>query len=498
VKILRAHQIKELDAYTIAHEPVAAIDLMERAATALAEWVYNHHSFNTPCCIIAGPGNNGGDGLALARLLHASGYPVRVVLCLIGTSRSSDCQVNLDRLQRLPGISIHHLQDQDTWPEIQPAELIIDALFGYGINRPITGYWADFINYLNALPNRRLAIDIPSGMFPDGPSSGTSFQANDTLSFETPKFAFFFPENQQRTGRFHLLLIGLHQAFLASLSTPHQYIDQAIIRDLLRPRRTFDHKGTHGHALLMVGSQGKMGAAVLAARAAIRSGVGLLSLHIPATGNDVLQTAVPEAMTFTDNAPLPDVKSFKAIGAGCGWGQSSDKAALLRALISSGQQRLVLDADALNLLAQSPEWLAHLPEGSILTPHLKEFERLFGPSANSFERHALQRSMAEKYRIIIVLKGAFTCIASPDGAWFNSTGNPGMAKGGSGDVLTGLLTGLLARAYPPIEAAILGVYLHGLAGDLAAEKHNMEAMCAGDIIGELGAAFKAIYKEYND
>jgi NAD(P)H-hydrate epimerase len=495
VKILQAHQIKALDAYTIAHEPVASIELMERAAGALADWIHAHHHYSRPCCILAGPGNNGGDGYALARLLHALGHTVRVIRCHIGATMSQDAQTNRARLQALGAIPLLEQHEQDAWPEIAAEELLIDALLGYGLNRPITGYWAEFIDYLNGLSCRRIAIDIPSGMFPDGPTTGTSFHAEATLSFELPKFAFFFPENQHRLGRFQLLPIGLHQEYLSTIPTDYQYTDRTLVRRLLLSRQLFDHKGSYGHALLLAGSPGKMGAAVLAAGACIRSGAGLLSVHCPAAGNNILQTTVPEAMTISSEEPVPDFNAYKSVAAGCGWGQSPDKAALLRALISSGQSRLVLDADALNLLALEPGLLAHLPKGTILTPHVKEFDRLFGPSDNSFARHTRQRQMAEKYQIIIVLKGAFTGVASSEGVWFNSTGNPGMARGGSGDVLTGLLCGLLARGYDPLSAAILGVYVHGLAGDVAARQHGMEAMCAGDLLSAFGAAFKAIQEE---
>ncbi len=496
MKILTADQIRALDAHTIANEPVASIDLMERAALAFVNWFTTKFpDTDRPVCIVAGPGNNGGDGLAVARMLHQRFYTVHLYRCHIGASVSEDFQANWERLPEWDPISVTALREGGPLPEFPPAAVLIDAIFGSGLNRPLSGYWGALIHHINAAPLTRVAIDVPSGLFTDAPSQGACVEAHFTFSFELPKLAFFFAENQHRVGEWATGSIGLDKSFIGQSETPYFYLDRAMIKPMLRSRSRHDHKGTFGHALLLVGSYGKAGAAILAAQACLRSGAGLVTAHVPHSAYWAMQTAVPEAMVSGDPGAhfltkLPDLNPYSALGAGCGWGQEPATAQVLRKLIESSKKPLVLDADALNLLAKDQELLYRLPEGCILTPHPKEFERLFGTAANGFERNDLQRRMAEKLNAVIVLKGAHTCIACPDGAcYFNSTGNPGMATGGSGDVLTGIITGLLAQGYAPVEAALLGVYLHGLAGDLAANEMGFEALVAGDLARYLGKAF---------
>lgn len=502
MKILTAEQIRALDACTIAQEPISPIDLMERAALTFVHWLTGRfNDTDRLVCIFVGPGNNGGDGLAAARLLHQRSYNVYLYRCHIGSAVSDDFQANWERLPAQDTIPVTDLHSGDPMPDLPKGALLIDAIFGSGLNRPLSGYWAELIAAINAAPVIRVAIDVPSGLFTDGPSEGACVEADHTFSFELPKLAFFFAENQHRIGEWTTGSIGLDASFIGQSETPFFYLDRPMVQPLLHTRRRHDHKGTFGHALLLMGSYGKTGAAILAARACLRSGVGLVTTHVPHSAYWPLQTAVPEAMVSGDAgeyflSTLPDLKPYNAIGAGCGWGQETVTAQMLRQLIESRRQPLVLDADALNLLAKDQELLYRLPENSILTPHPKEFERLFGTAANGFERNALQRRMATALNVIIVLKGAHTCIAAPDGAcYFNSTGNPGMATGGSGDVLTGIITGLLAQSYPPLEAALLGVWLHGLAGDLAARDLGYEALLAGDIVDYLGAAFQYLHQQ---
>ncbi len=499
MKIFSAAQIRAWDAYTIAHEPIASIDLMERAALAFVHWFTSRFpDADQPVCVLVGPGNNGGDGLAIARLLHQRLYTVSLYRCHVGAQVSADFQINWERLPQWDAITVTHLHEGDAMPQLPSGVILIDALFGSGLNRPITGYWAKLIQHLNALPLTRVAVDVPSGLLTEAPTEGVCLHAQHTFSFELPKLAFFMPENERRVGQWEVGSIGLHPGFMAEEDTPYRYTDAAVARALLRPRRRFDHKGTFGHALLLAGSYGKVGAAVLAAKACMRSGAGLTTVHAPACAYTILQTAVPEAMVSVDVqadciSTLPEVKAYHAIGAGCGWGQAPVTAQALRQLLEQCASPLVLDADALNLLAQDAALLARLPRDTILTPHPKEFERLFGATANAFERLALLRRKAQELGAVIVLKGAFTCVASPDGICrFNATGNPGMATGGSGDVLTGILTGLLAQGYPPVDAAVLGVYLHGLAGDLAARALGEEALVAGDLNRWLGKAFREL------
>ena len=500
MKILSAEQIRALDAHTIANEPIASIDLMERASLTFVHWfVQQFPDKDRPVLVLAGPGNNGGDGLAVARLLHRRFYTVSVWRCHIGTSVSPDFQVNWERLPTEGGaVEVSHLHAGDPLPACPKDAILIDALFGSGLSRPVAGYWADLILDCNQAPLTRVAVDVPSGLFTDGPSEGAVLEAHHTFSFEMPKLAFFLPENQQRVGEWHFGSIGLDAARLAEMETPYHFVTAELARNLLKSRRRFDHKGVFGHVLISAGSYGKAGAAVLAVRACLRSGVGLATIHIPRCAYSILQTAAPEAMALTDEheycvSEMPDLSPFSAIGAGCGWGQDELTAKALQQLLEQATQPVVLDADALNLLAKHPEWMKRLPENCILTPHPKEFERMFGPSGNGFERLELLQKKAVELGLVIVLKGAFTCVASPEGScFFNTTGNPGMATGGSGDVLTGIITGLLAQRYSALDAAVLGVYLHGLAGDLVAAQKGQESLIAGDLIEMLGAAFQQI------
>lgn len=499
MKLFTTEQIRAWDAYTIEKEPVASFDLMNRAAAAFADWCAEiYPDTERPVCILAGTGNNGGDGIAVARLLHRKFYTVKVLVCAFSGKRSADFDAQIEALPPNKAVDIEWLRSADQFPQISPDTLLIDALFGSGLTRPLEEPWETLISRLNELPNEKIAIDMPSGLFADRHSSGPCLAATRTFSFQTPKLAFFFPENAARVGVWAFGDIGLHPQYAGVTETPYHFVLPGDARALVQPRPKFAHKGTFGHALLINGSLGKMGAAVLSAQACLRSGVGLLSLHTPGCGYAILQTQVSEAMCHWDVSQehwseLPDLKPFDAIGAGCGIGTDPKTAQALKRLIQSAKVPLVLDADALNILAKHPNWFSFLPAGTILTPHPKELERLFGPAANDFERLALLRQKAQEHQINIVLKGAYSVTACPDGScWFNSTGNPGMATGGSGDVLTGILTGLLAQGYAPKDACKLGVYLHGLAGDLAAAEKSQQGLVAGDLVAFLGKAWLAL------
>jgi hydroxyethylthiazole kinase-like uncharacterized protein yjeF len=500
MKILSADKIRELDQYTIQKEPIASIHLMERAAGKFVDFLLPLLPDEAVIYVFCGPGNNGGDGLVAARLLRLIGFSIKVFVCRIGSGTSEDFSSNMDRLQDLGNVPINRLDNGEPFPEIPAQAVIIDAIFGSGLNRPVEGYWAGLLEYLNERGRLRVSVDVPSGLFTDSATEGASFQAHHTFSFELPKLAFLFPENSRRVGKWSFGSIGLHPEGLQQLDTNNFYIQKEQIRSLLRPREAFSHKGTFGHALLICGSYGKMGAAVLAGAACLRSGVGLTSLHVPKSGYSILQTSIPEAMTSIDPdeeafSSLDEVEldDFSAIGVGCGWGLSDKTAKAFEKLLEKAQSPIVIDADALNLLSQDKKLLEKVPEGSILTPHPGEFRRLFGESPNDFDRNNKQREAAEKYNLNILLKGAYSCLATPEGnCYFNSTGNPGMATGGSGDVLTGLLAGLLAQGYSPLETALLGMYIHGLAGDIAAESTAQEALTAGDIYRHFGKAFKRV------
>lgn len=501
MKILSAEQVRKLDAYTIEHEPIPSINLMERASQTFVQWFTElFPDEDQPVLIFCGVGNNGGDGLATARMLHHRFYDVRVYRCKISSSVSDDFQTNFDRLPTYKSVPVHEIEKGDPLPEIPENAILIDAIFGSGLNRPVTGYWAEVLQHLNQQPNPRVAIDVPSGLFADEHTSGVSFQADYTLTFEMPKLAFLFPENQDRAGDWTVRGIGLHPDFVERAETPFFLLDEPMIRRLLRPRKKYDHKGTFGHARLIMGSYGKVGAAILAARACLRSGAGLVSIHAPKCAYEILQISVPEAMVSVDRhqfflSEIPDLTGFDAIGVGCGLDQKKTTREALRLLLEKAETPLVLDADALNIIAAEPALLERIPKGSILTPHPKEFERLFGKAEHDFARNELQRAKARELEIVLIVKGANTCIADARGdCYFNATGNPGMATGGSGDVLTGIITGLLAQGYNSLEAAQLGVYVHGLAGDLAAEALEHESLIASDIIERLGRAFRQLHE----
>ena len=501
MEILSAEQIRAWDEYTMLQEPIASIDLMERAVASCYSWLEKNGYVGRSFAIYCGKGNNGGDGLALARMLSDADCSVTVHILEFGFLGTDDFQINLARLHQTP-VEVRFIQGVDNFHPVAPGDILVDALLGSGLNRKLEGIAASLVDHLNQSGNEIIAIDIPSGLFVSRSSRGnTVIRATHTLSFQCCKPAFLMPENAVSVGSVHILDIGLHPGFLQQVSKEAELLDPVIIRAIYKPRLVFAHKGNFGHALLVAGSFGKMGAAVLGARACLRSGAGLLSVHVPGCGYPILQTAIPEAMVFVDTderihtAFEGDPSGYSAVGAGPGIGTEGRTVEFLRDLLGRNSKPMVLDADALNIIASSADLWERVPPYSILTPHPKEFERLFGPSGDDYAQVELAREMARERQCIIVLKGHYTFIAMPGGkGYFNSTGNPGMAKGGSGDVLTGILTGMLSQGYSPGEAALLGVYLHGLAGDLAASTWSQESMLASDLVEQLGGAFEQVSK----
>lgn len=496
MKILFAKQIQALDQYTIAHEPIASIDLMERASSACTSWLFEHYR-SREFAFFCGGGNNGGDGLAIARLISELGAKVQVWCVSSSGIASAEQQINFHRLAEI-GISVQTILHQDQFPELDQNTVVVDALLGTGLTRPLEGLLQETVCYLNGLSCARVAIDIPTGMFAEAENEGHGsavFKADHTLSFEVPKLSFFLPSMASFVGKLHILPIGLDAQFIAEQKSAFSFLQEEDIAHLLRTRNSFAHKGTFGHSMIIAGSYGKVGAAILATKAALRSGSGLVSAFVPKCGYALLQSSAPESMAMTANEEnflkgIPDLTRISAIGIGPGIGQESATGELLMHVLKNTSVPLVLDADALNLLAANPDWIQAIPKGSILSPHVKEFERLFGEQKSALARLLRQQEVAQELGIYIVLKGHNSSIAFPDGRiFFNSTGNPGMATGGSGDVLTGLLTGLLAQSYTSEHAILLGVYLHGLAGDFARDQHGEEAMIASDIIEHFGSAF---------
>ncbi|TDH28884.1 NAD(P)H-hydrate dehydratase [Segetibacter sp. 3557_3] len=492
MKLYSAGQIRDWDRYTIENEPVSSIDLMERAAGMCTKWIRNQPFDNKRFKIFCGKGNNGGDGLAIARHLAFNAIEIAVYILEFGAKGSPDFQANLKRLHDYTR-KIYFIQPGVDFPEVAIDDIVIDALFGSGLNKPLEGLTAKLVEHINRSGANVISIDLPSGMFADASSKDNPIvRARTTLTFQTPKLSFFLPENDVFTGNLQVLDIGLHPGYYAGTQTNFQQTGRQLIDAIYRPRNKFAHKGTYGHALMVAGSEGKVGAAILASHACLRVGVGLLSTALPAEAIPILQVALPEAMAVSAEA-LDEIhwQSYAAVGIGPGLGTSASALSIMESVLANVNYPVVVDADGLNLIGANRGLLDQLPAGSILTPHPKEFERLFGKAADGFERISVSLAQAQRYNIYILVKGHYSFMACPDGSgYFNSTGNPGMATAGSGDVLTGILTGLLAQGYEPKQALLFGVYIHGMAGDFAAANYSQEAMIAGDITRSLPEVFK--------
>lgn len=501
MKILASSQLKELDKYTIEHEPIASIDLMERAACALTDAIVRRWNPSFEVVVFAGPGNNGGDALAVARMLSKKGYQVEVFLFNTKGNLSEECQTNLNRLKTCGSIYLTEISTQFDPPALTEKHLVIDGLFGSGLNKPLNGGFAAVVKYINASKAQVVAIDIPSGLMGEDNTYNIRphiVHAHVTLSIQLPKLSFLFPENEDVVGEWEILDIGLKQCFIDTAPSVWSTLEEAEIRSLIKPRKRFAHKGTFGHGLLIAGSYGMAGASILAAKACLKSGVGLLTVHVPIHNHDLLQTTVPEAIVHTDIqeryfAQPVHLNRYSALAIGPGIGQEEDTALAMMEQIQGSTLPIVLDADAINILSTHRNWLSRLPKRCILTPHLGELERLIGKCMDTYERLVKVKELAAYLQSYIIVKGAWTAIATPEGNFFfNPTGNPGMATGGSGDVLTGILLGLLAQGYSREEACKLGVYIHGLAGDIAAQEKTEMGMTASDIIESLPAAWKKI------
>lgn len=493
--VLPAADIQAWDRYTIEHGNISSYDLMERAAKACSRELMRRWKNETPFVILCGRGNNGGDGLAIARHLLEQAYHVTVYTESSG-DRSEDNAKNLRELEYLYPPCLHELSSELPWPA---GCVVVDALLGTGLQRPLEGPYAELVHSINHSNHPVVSIDLPSGMHADKDmGEAPVVQATLTLSFQCFKPAFMLPESGAAAGEIQILDIGLHPAYPSTLSAPDRVIDQDLVRALYQPRKPFTHKGHYGHALLFCGSRGKMGAALLAARACLRSGVGLLTLSIPETENKIVQSGAPEAMSipYAETDALPRLDSYQAIGAGSGLGMSEGSAGRLNQLLNDSSIPLVLDADALNLIAQQADWLKRIPAGSLLTPHPKEFDRLFDEHAHSAQRLQTQRDKAQELGLYIILKGRYSSLCTPQGeTFFSVLGNAGMATGGSGDVLTGILTGLFAQYRDMQTAALLGLWLHGSSGDLTLRTQSMESLTAMDLAEGLGSAFKVLEQE---
>lgn len=500
MKIFTTSQIRQLDQYTIDHEPIDSIDLMERAADTLFEAIRKlYPQTNTVFCLMAGPGNNGGDALALARKLFEAGYSAKVYLYSVN-KLSSDCEINkLRLLETCPGM-FTEFTDSFVAPELTKNTIIIDGLFGSGINRPLSGIFAEAVEFINKANRMVIAIDVPSGLCGDGCHhlAEPTVKADYTFTFQFPKIAFFFAENECFVGQWSVLDIQLHPEGIEATPSEYTYLDIDDIRSMYKKRQKFSHKGTYGHLAILAGSKGMAGASILAAKAALRSGVGLLTLHGPEGNRCILQTISPEVIYEADHhqdciSEFYHADKYDALAIGPGMGTRTATVDMLRELLRHTKEPCVLDADALNIIASEKKMLNSVPAGSILTPHPKEFERLVGERGNSYQQMKKALEISAQFQLYIVLKGAYSKIITPEGRIiFNSTGNPGMATPGSGDVLTGILGSLLAQGYVPENAVKLGVFLHGLAADIALDAESEESLMAGDIVAGIGKAFRYI------
>jgi hydroxyethylthiazole kinase-like uncharacterized protein yjeF len=483
-KILSAQQTREADAYTIENEPITSIELMERASLAFVEEIEGRLASNQRIAVVCGPGNNGGDGFAITRLLKERGYQVEAYLVGLSDHLSLDCQINKERLKKVKLI-------EDSVPSFDTYDVLIDAIFGSGLTRPInSGVAEQVVNAMNQSQNKIYSVDIPSGLFCDEVMrDGVAIKSDLTVSFQRPKLSFFFTESEPYISEWKVVDIGLNEEFIEKQKSAFRMLGEDVSK-LVKSRDKFSHKGKYGRALMMAGSYGMIGAAVLSSKACLRSGAGLLTAYVPKCGYDILQTSVPEAMCMTDEEKhlthLPDISTFDCVGVGPGIGKNEETKRLIHELFVLSTQPLVLDADALNLIAEDDFLKSNIPSDAILTPHPLEFKRLVGDWKDSAEKLQKQVDFSQKNNCVVVLKGAHTSISSPDGnVYFNLTGNPGMATAGSGDVLTGIITGLRAQGYSAVEAALMGVHFHGKSGDAAKVKIGENGMIASDLITHL-------------
>lgn len=493
MKVLSSQQIREADQYTIKNEPISSIDLMERASQVFVNKFLGLHPEKQFVHIFCGTGNNGGDGLAIARLLLERDW--RVVAYIVGNAEkgSPDFKANLKRL------STHkEIVGSSDFPPIESDSIIIDGLFGSGLSRPVKGIVGELIQYLNGQEAQRISIDISSGLFPNKAMSndGVAFEPDYTLSFQVPKLSFFLPECEKYVGKWRVLDIGLNKEFIEKLPSPFHLTEPDEMKKMIPVRSTFAHKSQVGKLMIVAGSKGKMGAAVLCARAAFKAGAGLINVHTPRCGLDILQVSIPEAMVSTDNGEeyiegFPETDDTICIGPGLGIEPATVKG--MNRFLSVYEKPVIIDADGINILARNKDIIELLPEESILTPHPGEFRTLVGEWKDDFEKLEMLRTFCIKNKLNVVLKGAFSAVCSSLGnIYFNPSGNPVLATAGSGDVLTGMVGALLAQGLAPLEAIRLAVYLHGGAGDEAIRELQTPWIQASDIINFISKAVSSL------
>lgn len=482
MKLYDAAQLKARDLFTTKKLGITSFELMTKASKALSkEIVKLVPNQDMPIHIFCGNGNNGGDGMLIAKQLRNEFMNVTVYECAVSAEDSIDYGLAEQEAKSVSNINFVPLKKEKDFPSLTKG-IVIDALLGSGINRALEGNVKDIVAKINQCGLTIVSIDLPSGMPVDGILQGECIKATYTLTVEDYKASFFYEENNDYIVEVMAVPIGLSKEYEAETSL--HYLTVSMIDEWFLPRRKFSHKGDYGHSLLVCGSKGMAGAAVLSTAAALKSGVGLVTACVDECINDVLQVSQPEAMTIND-LKAADLSRFASIGVGSGLGQSDEAKAKVDWLLTNASCPLIIDADALNIIALE-NWLDRIPKKSILTPHPKEYDRLFGNHNGHFDRCQSQVKNSKKYQIYIVLKTAHTSVATPEGnLYFNTTGNAGMAKGGSGDVLTGYMSGLVAMLGDHSKAAMAAVYLHGQAGDKAKAKWGERSMKSGDLIVSL-------------
>ncbi len=506
MKIFSAAQLNEADKITTEKQQLSSEALMERAGMQLFNWLHQRlDGAPVPIRIFCGIGNNGGDGLVVGRLLIEYGYNVVVYIVNCSDKRSKNFLLNYDRIKNITKEWPILMTSEADFPEINDEDIIVDAIFGIGLNRSPDGWVKKLIQYLNKTNAFKLAIDIPSGLFANKGLKDREavLQANHTLTFQTPKLAFFLPQTASFVPSFDILDIGLDAEYIQNTEPMAQLISKAEAQRFYQPRNTFDHKGTYGHALIVAGSYGKMGAAVLSVTSAFKIGAGMLTAYVPECGYNILQTSVPEAMVITDAEDdyISNIKiDFKpsAIGVGMGLGKNIATAEALKKLFQKNDIPFVIDADALNIISENEDVLKLLPKNSILTPHPGELKRLIGEWEDDYQKIEKAIEFSNKHQVVLIIKGAYTITVYGEKLYLNTSGNPGMATAGSGDTLSGIITGLLSQGYDPLLASVFGVYMHGSAGDIAAAQLDYEAVMASDIIDAISKAYLALFARPED
>jgi len=470
LNLLTSEQIRKADKHTIQHKPISSVDLMERASEAFTElFIKNYPDKNKPIAVYCGTGNNGGDGLAIARLLNQKGYNINVKISRFSGKSTTDFDINLARIVARK-IAFDEFNSFSELKE-ETADIIIDALLGSGLNKPLQGEWLTLVEWLNSLGKPIISVDIPTGFSAEGPiiKQNVTIKAELTICFHRPKINFLLPESELCINRFEVVDIGLDERFIQSVDTPYKFLEASDIKSRLKKRKSFSHKGTYGHTLIIAGAPETMGAALLCAEASLHTGSGLTTACIPPEGLIALNIRIPEVMARLRYRSLPiDLiwDKYNVVAIGPGLGTSADSKQVLEETLKNFRHPMVIDADAINILSTNPELIFGIPKFSVLTPHVKEFDRLFGTHETWWDRMETGIKKAKELHLIIILKNRYSMIFLPAGECiFNPTGTPAMATGGMGDVLTGIIASFLAQGYKPEDAAILGVYLHGKAGE---------------------------------